>query len=61
MKLVNSEAVYLRIRTDQMQHMESKYTRIETVVPIVPCTIKADLTPGLGKRTFPQLILLQAG
>lgn len=29
--------------------MESKYTKIETVVPIVPHTIKADLTPGLGK------------
>ncbi|ETS73381.1 hypothetical protein PFICI_14986 [Pestalotiopsis fici W106-1] len=29
------------------EHMESKYTRIETVVPIVPHTIKADLTPGL--------------
>lgn len=29
--------------------MESKYTKIETVVPIVPHTIKADLTPGLGR------------
>ncbi|KAH8655513.1 cytochrome P450 [Xylariales sp. PMI_506] len=29
------------------EHMEAKYTRIQTTVPIVPHTIKADLTPGL--------------
>jgi hypothetical protein len=31
--------------------MEVKYTKIQTSVPIIPHTIKADLTPSLGKKT----------
>lgn len=31
--------------------METKYTRIETYVPIIPHTITRQLTPGLGKST----------
>jgi hypothetical protein len=36
--------------------MESKYTRIDTTVPIIPHTIKTSLTPSLGMLAFHPMV-----
>lgn len=41
---------YMHLLTS-LQSMETKYTKIETSVPIIPHTIKGYLTPALCKYT----------
>lgn len=44
-----------------IQTMESKYTRIDTTVPIIPHTIKTSLTPSLGMDLRVALQLVASG